>query len=86
MQILKRIGFILAWLAGAVLIFAAINKNDPYLISLRGPGNFALAAIKHRDGVHSHPLRPLEKRRCGEGAHPAVVPAIAIDARRACCV
>jgi beta-N-acetylhexosaminidase len=44
MQILKRIGFILAWLAGAVLVFAAINKNDPYLIALRGPGNFVLAA------------------------------------------
>jgi len=44
MQILKRIGFILVWLAGAVLIFAAANKNDPYLISLRGPGNVALAA------------------------------------------
>jgi beta-N-acetylhexosaminidase len=29
MQILKRIGFILAWLVGAVLIFAAANKNDP---------------------------------------------------------
>ena len=44
MQILKRIGFILALLAGAVLTFAAVNKNDPYLISLRGPGNVALAA------------------------------------------
>jgi beta-N-acetylhexosaminidase len=43
MQILKRIGFILVWLAGAVLIFAAVNKNDPYLILLRGPGNVALA-------------------------------------------
>jgi beta-N-acetylhexosaminidase len=44
MQILKCFGFILVWLAGAVLVFAAINKNDPYLISLRGPGNFALVA------------------------------------------
>lgn len=44
MQILKRIGFILAWLAGAFFIFAAVNKNDPYLISLRGPGNVVLAA------------------------------------------
>jgi beta-N-acetylhexosaminidase len=37
MQILKRIGIILVWLAGPVFIFAAVNKNDPYLISLRGP-------------------------------------------------
>lgn len=44
MQILKRIAFILVWLAGAVVIFAAANKNDPYLISLRGPGNVILAA------------------------------------------
>jgi beta-N-acetylhexosaminidase len=44
MQILKRIGLVLVWLAGAVFVFAAVNKNDPYLISLRGPGNFVLAA------------------------------------------
>jgi beta-N-acetylhexosaminidase len=43
MQALKRIGIILAWLAGMILVFAAANKNDPYLISLRGPGNVALA-------------------------------------------
>src|SRR3954451_5546715 len=44
MQILKRIGITLVWLAGAVFVFAAVNKNDPYLISLRGPGNIVLAA------------------------------------------
>ena len=44
MQILKRIGLVLVWLAGPVFVFAAVNKNDPYLISLRGPGNFVLAA------------------------------------------
>src|SRR5215203_3673643 len=44
MQILKRIGIILVWLAGPVFIFAAVNKNDPYLIALRGPGNIVLAA------------------------------------------
>ena len=44
MQILKRIGVNLVWLAGAVFVFAAVNKNDPYLISLRGPGNIVLAA------------------------------------------
>ena len=43
MKILKRIGIILVWLAGPVFIFAAVNKNDPYLISLRGPGNNVLA-------------------------------------------
>ena len=45
MQILKRIGLILIWLAGVVLAVAAANKNDPYLISLRGPGNVALAVV-----------------------------------------
>jgi beta-N-acetylhexosaminidase len=44
MKILKRIGLILVWLAGPVFIFAAANKNDPYLILLRGPGNIVLAA------------------------------------------
>ena len=44
MQILKRIGIILVWLAGPVFIFAAANKNDPYLVSLRGPGNIVLVA------------------------------------------
>ncbi|KRR27936.1 beta-hexosaminidase [Bradyrhizobium lablabi] len=43
MKILKRIGLILLWLVGAVFVFAAANKNDPYLISLRGPGNIVLA-------------------------------------------
>ncbi|KRQ95369.1 glycoside hydrolase family 3 N-terminal domain-containing protein [Bradyrhizobium valentinum] len=44
MQIFKRIGLILVWLAGTVFVFAAANKNDPYLISLRGSGNIVLAA------------------------------------------
>ncbi|KRR03220.1 glycoside hydrolase family 3 N-terminal domain-containing protein [Bradyrhizobium valentinum] len=44
MQIFKRIGLILIWLAGTVFVFAAANKNDPYLISLRGSGNIVLAA------------------------------------------
>src|SRR3981081_4505596 len=43
MRALKRIGIILAWLAGMILVFAAANKNDPYLISLRGLGNIVLA-------------------------------------------
>lgn len=43
MKILKCIGIILVWLAGPVLIFVSVNKNDPYLILLRGPGNIVLA-------------------------------------------
>lgn len=43
MPIIKRFGRLLIWLAGLVLVFAAANKNDPYLIALRGPGNIALA-------------------------------------------
>lgn len=41
-QILKRIGIILAWFIGLALVFAAINKNDPYLVWLRGAGNAAI--------------------------------------------
>jgi beta-N-acetylhexosaminidase len=44
MKILKRIGIVLVWLAGPVFIFVAANKNDPYLILLRGSGNIVLAA------------------------------------------
>lgn len=43
MPIIKRFGWLLIGLAGLVLVFAAANKNDPYLIALRGPGNVALA-------------------------------------------
>jgi beta-N-acetylhexosaminidase len=43
MQALKRIGIILVWFAGLFLVFAAVNKNDPYLTSLRGSGNIVLA-------------------------------------------
>ena len=42
MPIIKRFGWLLPWLAGLVLVFAAGNKNDPYLIALRGAGNVAL--------------------------------------------
>jgi beta-N-acetylhexosaminidase len=43
MPIIKRFGWLPLWLAGLVLVFAAANKNDPYLIALRGPGHIALA-------------------------------------------
>ena len=86
MQILKRIGLILIWLAGPVFVFAAANKNDPYLISLRGAG-------KHRSGRGEHHCRgyPDPSRLLATGdrrkvAHSAVVPAVAVDARRACFV
>jgi beta-N-acetylhexosaminidase len=42
MQILKRIGLVAVWFIGLVLVFAAVNKNDPYLIWLRGAGNAAI--------------------------------------------
>lgn len=41
-QILHRIGFVLLWLAAPLVAFAAANKNDPYLLVLRGAGNIAL--------------------------------------------
>src|SRR5215471_3472995 len=42
MQILRRIGLILLWLGAPVAAFTAVNKNDPYLLALRGAGNIAL--------------------------------------------
>ncbi|WP_445217921.1 glycoside hydrolase family 3 N-terminal domain-containing protein [Bradyrhizobium sp. Pa8] len=42
MQFLGRISLILLWLAAPLVAFAAVNKNDPYLVPLRGAGNLAL--------------------------------------------
>jgi beta-N-acetylhexosaminidase len=42
MQSLRRIGLILLWLAAPLVAFAAANKNDPYLLLLRGVGNVTL--------------------------------------------
>src|SRR3954451_6165437 len=44
MPIIKRFGLVLIWLTGLIFVFAAANKNDPYLIALRGSGNIAIAA------------------------------------------
>lgn len=42
MQFLRRISLILLWLAAPVAAFAAANKNDPYLLMLRGAGSVVL--------------------------------------------
>jgi beta-N-acetylhexosaminidase len=42
MQILKRLGILSLWLAGILLLVIGLKKNDPILLSLRGPGNLAL--------------------------------------------
>ena len=44
MQIVRRIGLFSVWAAGPLFVFVGANKNDPYLIALRGPGNIGLAA------------------------------------------
>ncbi|QOZ27362.1 glycoside hydrolase family 3 protein [Bradyrhizobium sp. CCBAU 51753] len=44
MQIVKRIGVVLLWIAGPVFVFAGINNNDPYFVPLRGAGNILLVA------------------------------------------
>lgn len=41
----KRIGAALLWPLAAALLFIGFNKNDPYLISLRGTGNIVVAVI-----------------------------------------
>ncbi|WFU80234.1 glycoside hydrolase family 3 N-terminal domain-containing protein [Bradyrhizobium sp. CIAT3101] len=43
MQFLRRIGLILLWFGAPLVAFAAANKNDPYLLPLRGVGNIALS-------------------------------------------
>jgi beta-N-acetylhexosaminidase len=35
---LKRLGIILLWLAGGLLVFVSSNLNDPYLVMMRGRG------------------------------------------------
>jgi beta-N-acetylhexosaminidase len=40
-----RIGAALLWPLALAFLFVGFNKNDPYLISLRGTGNIAVVAI-----------------------------------------
>ena len=42
---INLIGIAALWLFGALSVFVGINKNDPYLIAMRGPGNVALAIM-----------------------------------------
>ena len=42
MQFLRRTCLVLLWLVAPIAAFAAANKNDPYLLVLRGAGNIAL--------------------------------------------
>ncbi|MGB8397933.1 glycoside hydrolase family 3 N-terminal domain-containing protein [Bradyrhizobium sp.] len=44
MSIIKRAGIVLLWPVGLFLVLAGANNNDPYLIALRGTGNFVLVA------------------------------------------
>jgi beta-N-acetylhexosaminidase len=45
MLFLRRTGLVLLWLAAPLASFAAVNKNDPYLLVMRGAGHLALVAI-----------------------------------------
>lgn len=44
-QMVKRIGAALLWPLALAFLFVGFNKNDPYLISLRGTGNIVVAAV-----------------------------------------
>ncbi|MGE0287362.1 MAG: glycoside hydrolase family 3 N-terminal domain-containing protein [Bradyrhizobium sp.] len=44
-RMVGRIGVALLWPLALAFLFIGFNKNDPYLISLRGTGNMLLAAI-----------------------------------------
>jgi beta-N-acetylhexosaminidase len=41
----RRIGFALLWPLALAFLFVGFNKNDPYLIALRGSGNVAVVVI-----------------------------------------
>jgi beta-N-acetylhexosaminidase len=41
---LKRLGIILFWLSGGLLVFVGSNLNDPYLVMMRGQGVLILLA------------------------------------------
>lgn len=41
----RRIGSALLWPLALAFLFVGFNKNDPYLIALRGGGNIAVVAI-----------------------------------------
>jgi beta-N-acetylhexosaminidase len=44
-QMINRIGIAALWFFGLLFVFEGINKNDPYLTSLRGAGNIVLAVV-----------------------------------------
>jgi hypothetical protein len=86
MQILKRIGLVLVWLAGAVFVFAAVNKKRPLSDFAAGAGKHCSGRSEHHRRRGPHPRRLLAARHRRTVAHSGVVPAIAVDARRACIV
>ena len=45
MSIIRRSAVVLLWLIAPLLLFAAINSNDPYMVPLRGVGNIALVVV-----------------------------------------
>jgi beta-N-acetylhexosaminidase len=45
MTFARRFALILLWLAIPLAAFIAANKNDPYLLALRGPGNIAFVLV-----------------------------------------
>lgn len=67
MQLIRRLSLLLLWLAAPAFAFASANKNDPYLLVLRGPGNIALVLASfaivivllrrgHWQGIAGRPL------------------------------
>src|SRR5205085_241741 len=44
-QMIKRVGAALICPLALAFLFVGFNKNDPYLISLRGTGNVVVAAV-----------------------------------------
>jgi beta-N-acetylhexosaminidase len=40
----RLLGIVLIWLLGSAFLFAGVNINEPYLISLRGSGTVALGS------------------------------------------
>ncbi len=86
MSIIKRFSFVPVWLAGLTFLFAAVNKNDPYLIALRGPGNIAIAVASVVAVIVLIRRGDWRRRLHRKITRPAVVPAAAGDAVGACLV
>ena len=75
---IRSLGTVSIWLFGLVFLFAGVNINEPYLISLRGLGAAALYFEHCCFDFHHQARMPERTRYRGKIADLAVVPAIIV--------